>query len=123
MTSWINAEEVASLLKPGMRVFVAGATAEPRSILHALTQKADTCAGVHFISVPVPGVNTGDFARFGRQTGATVFFATPENRDSIKTGQIDFLPLQYRAIFDYLKHQANIDTVIVQLPPENDNGV
>jgi len=123
MTSWINAAEVASLLKPGMRVFVAGATAEPRTILHALGQKADACAGVQFISVPVPGVNAGDFTGFGQQASATVFFATAENRDSIKTGKIDFLPLQYRAIYDYLAHEANIDTVIVQLPPEHKNGV
>jgi len=123
MTCWINAEEVASLLKPGMTVFIAGATAEPRTILRALRKQADACAGVHFVSVAIPGLNSGDFALFGPQTSATVFFATAENRDPIAAGQIDFLPMQYRAIFDYLANEASIDVVIVQLPPERSNGV
>lgn len=122
MTCWINAEEVASLLKPGMTVFIAGATAEPRTILRALSEQAHACAGIHFVSVAIPGVNSGDFALFGPQTSATVFFATAENRDSIAAGQIDFLPMQYRAIFDYLANEASIDAVIVQLPPESSNG-
>ncbi|MCP4927288.1 MAG: acetyl-CoA hydrolase/transferase family protein [Gammaproteobacteria bacterium] len=123
MTRWINAGEVASLLKPGMTVFIAGATAEPRTILSALRRQANACTGIHFVSVAIPGVNAGNFALFGAQTSATVFFATAENRDSIASGQIDFLPMQYRALYDYLANEASIDAVIVQLPPECSNGV
>ncbi len=35
MKRWIEADQVADFLEPGMNVFVAGATAEPREILWA----------------------------------------------------------------------------------------
>ncbi len=123
MTSWINAEDVAGLLKPGMTVFVAGGTAEPSTILHALKQQSNACTGVHFISVAIPGINAGDFVQPGSGNSATVFFATAQNRDAIASGEIDFLPLQYYAIFDYLANVASIDAVIVQLPPERSDNM
>ncbi len=38
ITRWVDADAVAGELKPGMTVFVAGATAEPREILEALAR-------------------------------------------------------------------------------------
>ena len=122
MTRWVNAKEAVSLLEPGMTVFIAGATAEPRTLLQELRQQPEACSGVHFTSVALPGINSGDFAALGPQTSATVFFATAENRASIAAGQIDFLPLQYRAIFGYLTDEICFDLAIVQLPPANNNG-
>lgn len=122
MTRWIEAGEVADKLEPGMTVFVAGATAEPREILEALARRGDRCAGVRFVSVSVPGMNGVDFSALHPEAKSTVFFATPENRESVAAGRVDFVPLQYRAIFDYLKHELEVDAVIVQLPPAGDDG-
>ncbi len=121
MTNWIKSEDVTGLLKPGMTVFIAGGTAEPREILAALTAHGDKCAGVRFISVCVPGMNGGNFTDIDDRVQATAFFATPENREAVATGRIDFIPLQYRAIFDYLEHDLDIDAAILQLPPIGDN--
>lgn len=121
MTNWIKAEDVAGLLKPGMTVFIAGATAEPREILAAFARQPDGCAGVRFVSVCVPGMNGGNFADLDDRVQATAFFATPENREAVAIGRIDFIPLQYRAIFDYLEHDLDISAAIIQLPPIGDN--
>ena len=124
MTEWIKAEQVSGLLEPGMTVFVASATAEPREILQALSQQGDCCAGVRFVSVSLPGVNNVDFSTFHPQTRATAFFATARNRASMAAGQVDFIPLQYRAIYDYLASGLDIDVALVQLPPfETDQPV
>jgi len=120
MTRWIEADDVAGLLKPGMTVFIAGATAEPREILQSLARPGDGCAGLRFVSVPVPGMNGGNFSALHPDAKATTFFATPENRDAVARGQIDFVPLQYRAIYDYLEHGLDIDAAILQLPPAGD---
>ena len=122
MTQWIEAEEVAGLLKPGMSVFVAGATAEPRQILEALAKGGERCAGVRFVSVSLPGMNGVDFSRFNPQTRSTAFFATAENRESIAAGQVDFLPMQYRAIYEYLQREQQIDLVLAQLPALGEGG-
>ena len=102
MTKWIEAQDVAGLLKPGMTVFVAGGTAEPREILDALSKQGESCAGVRFIAVSLPGINRVDFTSLSDSTQSTAFFATPENRDSIASGRTEFIPMQYSAIFNYL---------------------
>jgi len=117
MKRWIEADQVASFLQPGMNIFVAGATAEPREILAALANQGKRCAGVHFISVSIPGMNGFDFSTLHPETRSTAFFATPENRVSIASGRTDFVPLQYSAIFDYLEKDLKVDAVLTQLPP------
>ena len=120
MTQWIKAENVAELLKPGMTVFIASVTAEPREILAALARQGESCAGVRFVSVSIPGINSGNFTDYHEEIRATAFFATPENRKAIAAGRIDFIPMQYRAIYDYLEHELDIDIAIIQLPPVGD---
>jgi len=81
MTSWIEADQVAERLQPGMTVFVAGTGAEPRAILDALSRHGDRCAGVHFVSVSIPGINAVDLSTYHADTRLTAFFATHEIRN------------------------------------------
>ncbi len=117
MKRWVKKDEVAGFFEPGMTVFVAGATAEPSEILAALQRQPDRCAGVHFVSISIPGINGFDFSALHPETRYTTFFATPENRASIEAGNTDFVPLQYRVIFDYLRNGLKVDIVLAQLPP------
>ncbi len=116
MKRWIEVDEVARVFEPGMTVFVAGATAEPGGILDALRRQGDSCAGVHFVSVSIPGINGVDFSTLHPEARSTAFFATPENRASIESGRVEFIPMQYSAIFDYLKNDLKVDVVLAQLP-------
>lgn len=122
MTQWIEAGQVSGLLQAGMTVFVAGATAEPREILGALAARSEQCAGVRFVSVSVPGINGVDFSAFHPKTKSTAFLATAQNRKSIAAGRVDFVPLHYSAIFDFLERDMKIDAVLVQLPPPAKDG-
>lgn len=117
MKRWVKKDEVAGFFEPGMTVFVAGATAEPSEILAALQRQPDRCAGVHFVSISIPGINGFDFSALHPEIRSTTFFATPENRASIEAGNTDFVPLQYRVIFDYLSNGLKVDIVLAQLPP------
>jgi len=121
MTTWIKAEQVAGLLKPGMTVFVAGATAQPRAILENLAKNSEACAGIHFVSVSVPGVNDTDFSALHPDSRATAFLVTAENRESIARGRTDFIPLHYSEVYKYLERELEIDAVLVQLPPPGDD--
>lgn len=123
MNRWINADEVAGFLEPGMTVFIAGATAEPREILDALQCQSDSCAGVHFVSVSIPGINGVDFSTLHPEARSTAFFATAENRASIDTGRTEFIPMHYSAIFDYLKNDLQVDVVLAQLPGTGGDAV
>ena len=57
MTRWIEADEIAGFLEPGMTIFVAGGTAEPRDSLDVLERYPERCAGIRFVSVSIPGIN------------------------------------------------------------------
>ena len=121
MTKWIEADEVVQQLRPGMTVFVAGATAEPGAILEALGRNPERCAGIRFVSVSIPGINDVDFSRLHDDCKATAFFATQGNRDAIASGRIDFMPMHYRSIFDYLAAQS-FDVVVAQIPLPGDES-
>ncbi len=123
MKRWVDADEVAGFLEPGMTVFVAGATAEPSEILAALQRQPDRCAGIHFVSVSIPGINGFDFSKLHPEARSTAFFATPQNRESISADRTKFVPLQYSAIFDFLENDLKIDAVLAQLPPAKGDSV
>jgi 4-hydroxybutyrate CoA-transferase len=123
MKRWVEVEDVAGFLEPGMTVFVAGATAEPREILDTLKRNPGRCAGVHFVSVSIPGMNGFDFSALHPEARSTAFFATPENRASIASGRTDFVPLQYSAIFDYLEKELKVDAVLAQMPPAQGDAI
>ncbi len=123
MKRWIEADEVAGFFEPGMTVFVAGATAEPGEILTELQRHPDRCSGVHFVSVSIPGINGVDFSALHPEAKSTAFFATPENRASIQSGRTEFIPMQYSAIFDYLKNDLNVDVVLAQLPKAQGDAI
>ncbi len=123
MKRWIEADEVAGFFEPGMTIFVAGATAEPGEILAALQRHPDRCAGVHFVSVSIPGINNVDFSALHPEAKSTAFFATPENRASIDSGRTEFIPMQYSAIFNYLRNDLKVDVVLAQLPNAQGDAV
>ena len=60
----ITAERLPDLLRPGMTVFVQGASGEPTALLHALAAVARGERGVHYVGCLIPGVNTIDPASF-----------------------------------------------------------
>ncbi|MBJ88439.1 MAG: hypothetical protein CMO98_01125 [Woeseia sp.] len=123
MTRWVDADSLNGLLKPGMTVFVAGATAEPQGILDSLSRNNKCCEGVRFVSVSIPGINSGEFASFSPKASSTAFFATPQNRMNIESDNIDFVPMQYSTIFKYLQDGLPIDVALVQLPPLQNDAV
>lgn len=123
MKRWIERDEAATFLEPGMNVFVAGATAEPREMLNALQRQAACCAGVHFVSVSIPGINGVDFSSLHPDARSTAFFATAENRASINSGRTEFIPMHYSAIFDYLKNHLLVDVVLAQLPAAQGDSI
>ncbi|MGK2914152.1 MAG: acetyl-CoA hydrolase/transferase family protein [Porticoccaceae bacterium] len=122
MTQWIDADAVATLLRPGMTVFVSGGISEPRDIGKALKQQPQASAGVNYIGAVFPGSRPTDFATMHTDSRLTTFFVTHGLRDLFAEDRINFLPLQYRAIYDYLEREASIDLALIQLTPPNAQG-
>lgn len=118
----VDAAGVAALLKPGMRVWVAGNVGEPTALLDALRRHPDAAAGVTFVQFPLPGMNTFDFTSLHETTRMETFFMTPELRAGFVAGRVRFVPMQMRRVFDYLESGPALDMAWLQVGPAGADG-
>jgi hypothetical protein len=93
--------QLASLFAPGTRVFVCGAVGEPTGLVETLSRET-LPDNLHFVQFPLPGYNTTDFTAWGPTVEMTTFFMTPALKDA-PPERLHFLPMQMRAVFDYLQ--------------------
>ena len=122
MPKIIKPEHVPGLLRPGMTVFVEGASGEPTVLLEALAAVPEASAGVHYVGCRVPGANHTDPASFHPGARLTTFFVFGDIARSYETGKVRFLPLHYSAIYSYLA-ALPIDLALIQVTPPDTDGL
>jgi len=103
--------DVAGLLRPGQRIFVAGSSNEPSTLLEAL-RGAELPERLRFIQFPLAGYNRFDFTAFSPTARMTTFFMSPDLRQA-DPERLEFVPMHMRTVYDYLN--ANVDVVLVQV--------
>jgi 4-hydroxybutyrate CoA-transferase len=103
--------DVAGLLRPGQRIFVAGSSNEPTALLEAL-RAVTLPENLTFVQFPLAGYNRFDFTAFGPTTRMTTFFMTPDLRKA-DPERLQFLPMHMRTVYDYL--QKDVDVVLLQV--------
>jgi 4-hydroxybutyrate CoA-transferase len=121
MPTIIETERVPDLLRPGMTVFVEGASGEPSALLDALAAAPEASAGVHYVGCRVPGVNHVDPASFHADARLTSFFVFGDIARSYDAGKVRFLPLHYSGIFAYLA-ALPVDLALIQVTPPDAHG-
>jgi 4-hydroxybutyrate CoA-transferase len=117
----IDPERVPDLLRPGMTVFVQGASGEPSTLLQALATKPEASDGVHYVGCFIPGVNAIDPASFHPNATFTSFFVFGAIGRSHAAGKVRFLPLHYTGIWDYLAG-LEVDLALIQVTPPDRSG-
>jgi len=118
----INAEALPGLLKPGMTVFVQGASGEPVDLIKALEAVPSASAGIRYVSCQIPGVNRTDFAGWHAEARATGLFLTPETNASYQAGKVRLMPLSYSGMDAYLR-SLEIDLALIQVRPSERKGM
>jgi 4-hydroxybutyrate CoA-transferase len=121
MPEIIKPERVPDLLRPGMTVFIEGASGEPTALLAALAAAPEASALVHYVGCRVPGVNLVDPASFHASASLTSFFVFGDIARSHAAGKVRFLPLHYSAIFAYLA-ALPVDLALIQVTPPDADG-
>jgi 4-hydroxybutyrate CoA-transferase len=112
----ISPEGVPDLLRPGMTVFVQGASGEPSALLQTLAAAPDASDGVHYVGCFIPGVNRIDPAAFHPKARLTSFFVFGAIARSHAAGKVRFLPLHYSGTWNYLAG-LEIDVALIQVTP------
>ena len=90
------------MLHPGMRVFVAGGANEPMDLIAALRAAPESSEGVTYVQSILPGLNGTDFSSFHSSAGMQTFMLSTPLQDGYRKGEIEFLPMQLRAVSDFL---------------------
>ncbi|MFV2089967.1 MAG: hypothetical protein ACC642_04875, partial [Pseudomonadales bacterium] len=98
------------LLKPGQRIWVAGSSNEPTALLAAL-QDAALPDNLTFLQFPLAGYNNTDFTSLSATARQRTFFMSQVLKNAA-AGRLDFIPMQMRAVFDYLA--GNVDVALIQ---------
>ena len=100
-----------SFLQPGQRIFVSGSSNEPAGLLAALRDEA-LPDGLHFVQFPLSGYNRADFTAWHPTFQATTMFMGSNLRKA-DPARLHFVPMQMRAIYDYLCR--DIDVALIQV--------
>lgn len=109
----INRDDFPKLLKEGQRVYVGGSSNEPHGLLNILEQHAESAKGVTFIQQPLAALNKRDLSSLHDTACQETFFMTPFLQEGLKQGKVKFIPMQMRAIYDYLQ-TTPLDVVLIQ---------
>ena len=111
--------DVAGLLRPGMQVFVGGGSNEPVALLEQLAAAPECATGVTFTQFPLPGLNQYDLSALADDAHGRSFFMAPALRAGFDAGRVEFLPMQMRAVYEYLDAQL-FDLVFTQVAYDRD---
>jgi len=101
---------LGDVLRAGDRIWVAGSANEPTGLLQALAETS-LPGGLKFIQFPLGGYNQTDFTAWTETTCFETFFMTPHLK-AADPERLDFLPMQMRMVYEYLK--TNVDVVLIQ---------
>jgi 4-hydroxybutyrate CoA-transferase len=101
MMNWITGKDLEILVKPGSRVYVGASTNEPHGLLNSL----DFADGLRFVQMPLAVVNKYDLSQLGKNSSEETFFMSPFLREGIAAGRVKFIPMQMRAVYDYIATQ------------------
>jgi hypothetical protein len=103
---------VLDLLRPGMNVYVQGASGELPGLAAAMRADPERTEGVRFWSCLVPGFNTFDYAGLPGTCSLTTFMCNPALKQSAATGRTEVLEAPYSGIHRIVRDMP-FDLVIV----------
>ena len=108
----IDENTFLNLFSPGQRVYVGGSTNEPTGLINILKSHPERITGITFIQQPLV-VNETDLSSLADGCRQVTFFMTPALREGYAAGRVDFIPMQMRAIYDFLARDK-IDIALLQ---------
>ncbi len=122
MPRTLDADTFFDHLDQGHDVFAPGCAGHSLLFEAWLRAAPARCAGLRFTGVHIPTVNTFDFAGLHPRARQRTIFLSADLRDSWLQGRVEYQPMTYTATWRWLRDTAQIDTVLVQVAPPDDDG-
>ncbi len=120
---WVSAEEAMSLLQPGHRVVVHGASATPIRLIEAMVQQHQRLKDIEIFHLHTSGA--GDYAQlqFADSFKVSSFFLGANMRRFFKPPQVDYLPCTLAEIPSLMRSKrVPVDVVLIHVSPPDEHG-
>jgi len=109
-------------LRPGMSVYLPGASGEILALTEALASEPERARDVHFTSCLVPGINeTLDYAGLTGSTRVIAFMLPAVMAPSLAARRVSLLPLTYHGAARHIAAQA-FDLALAHVAPPDAQG-
>lgn len=109
-------------LRPGMRAWVAGMSNESALLREEFAREPQRAAGVTFMGVHFPGIDTTDYLGVHPEARQTGFFMTPHLRAGMRERRANLVPLDYLGLTRLLRDMEPVDAAIAQLSLPDASG-
>ena len=120
--NYSSVADLAASLAAGETVFIAGCAGEPVELTQLLQSEPSLATGVRFIASFVAGINTRNIVA-AETRRLRVFFMQPEYRAARAQNRVEFSPLSYYGVQQYLAHpDTALDAAIVQVSEPDEHG-
>ena len=109
-------------VKPGLSVFVQGATGEPQGFIAALQGDPERARDVRFTACLISGVNRFDYAALHSEARLTTFMASDAWGETAKAGRTRLAPLCYSQTAAAIEATV-FDLAVFQVTPPDADGL
>ncbi len=117
--------EAVAVVKSSQRLYVSGNAATPFVLLEALAQRKTELADVQVIHVLLLGKGREDPLSRPEMEGHfrhNSLFVGPADREAVKTGRADYIPIFLSEIPDLLRKDLPIDVALIHTSPPDEHG-
>ena len=111
--------ELLAQFRPDESIFIPGSSAEPVAFIEALAKNTESLPPLDFYHSFIPGINSRPLAALSERFRETGFFPREQKATHPNAR---FLPVSYYGAMNYLRFQQDIDCVVLQLSPPDNQG-
>ena len=111
-----------SPIRPGMRVWVSTMSTQSQLLRDELVEAPSRAAGVTFMGVQFPGIDSLDYLGVHPEARQIGFFMTPGLRSGMVQGRADLMPMDYLALSRHLQDMEPVDAAIAQVTTPDADG-
>ncbi|MBI1744208.1 acetyl-CoA hydrolase/transferase family protein [Candidatus Acetothermia bacterium] len=118
-------DEAVAIVKSSQRIYVSGNAATPFVLLEALARRKDELSDVQVIHVLLLGKGREDPLSKPDMEGHfrhNSLFVGPADREAVKTGRADYIPIFLSEIPDLLRKELPIDVALIHTSSPDEHG-
>ena len=123
MISAADVARVSAEFRPGLSVYLQGATGEPLILRDILAGAPEALRGVSLTACLLPGMNEFDYAALHAEARLTTFLLPTGLRRAFEAGRVRVRPLPYSQIAAAFAADPPFDLAIFQVTPPDAAGL